>query len=145
MPRTMSRLALSLCAAALLTVSLASCGGDLLQLDHTWTLQTVGDANLPFTVPHASHNQVIISGVANLHSDNTYNVTFTGTADGSAAQVGSDAGHWSITSSTFTFHSTTTGGDYIAALVGSTFRASVPGQLVGSTDANFDMLFSKTP
>ena len=144
MPRTMSRFALSLCAAALLTLSLSSCGSDLLGLDQTWTLQTVEDANLPFTVPDASHDQVIISGVAHLHSDNTYSTTFTGTADGAAAQVGSDAGHWSITSSTFTFHSTTTGSDYIAALVGSSFRASVPGVLVGSTDANFDMVFSKS-
>jgi len=33
--------------------------------------------------------------------------------------------------------------DYIAALVGSTFRVTVPGQFVGSTDASFDMLFTK--
>lgn len=144
MSRTMSRFALSLCAAALLTVSLASCGSDLLGLDQTWTLQTVEDGNLPFTVPEASHDQVIISGVAHLHADNTYTMTFTGTAGGAAAQVGSDAGHWSITSSTFTFHSTTTGGDYIAALVGTTFRASVPGVLVGSTDADFSMVFAKS-
>lgn len=145
MPRTMSRFARSLCAAALLTVSLASCGSDLLDLAQVWQLQTVQDASLPFTVPDASHDQVITSGVANLHSDNSYDMTFTGTLDGEQGQVGSDAGHWSVTSGTFTFHSTTTGGTYVAALVGSNFNASVPGVLVGSTQGNFAMLFAKIP
>lgn len=142
MSRTMSRLALSLCAAALLTASLASCGSDLLNLDQNWTLTTVRDSTLPYTVPNSAHDGVIISGVADLSSDNTYTTTFTGTVDGSAGQVGQDHGNWSVTSSIFTFHSST-GVDYIAALVGSTFRGSVPGQFVGSTEPDFDMLFTK--
>jgi hypothetical protein len=142
MSRTMSRLALSLCAAALLTASLASCGSDLLNLDQNWTLTTVRDSPLPYTIPNSAHDGVIISGVADLSSDNTYTTTFTGTVDGSAGQVGQDHGSWSVTSSIFTFQSST-GVDYIAALVGSTFRATVPGQFVGSTEPDFDMLFTK--
>ena len=93
MSRTMSRFALSLCAAALLTASLASCGSDLLNLDQKWTLQTVRDSTLPYTVPNSAHDGVIISGVANLHSDNTYNMTFTGTVGWSCGgQVGGGSG-----------------------------------------------------
>jgi hypothetical protein len=143
MPRTMSRFALSLFAAALLSVTLASCGSDLLQgLDQSWTLTTVRDSTLPYTVPHSSNGRVINSAEANLSSDNTYTITFTGTVSGAAGQVGADHGTWSVSSSVFTFHSSTSV-DYIAALVGSTFRASVPGQFVGSSEANFDMLFTK--
>ncbi|MEP7085863.1 MAG: hypothetical protein ABI884_00900 [Gemmatimonadota bacterium] len=142
MPRTMSRFALSLFAAALLPLSLASCGSDLLNLDQQWALQTVEDTNLPYTVPHASHDPVIISGIADLNSDNTYTMTFTGTVDGVAAQVGEDHGHWSISHSTFTFQRSG-GGDYIAALVGSVFRASIPGEIIGSGDPNFDVVFAK--
>ncbi len=141
MPRTMSRLALPL-LAALLGISLASCGSDLLNLDQNWALTSVRDSVLPYTVPNASQDRVIISGVADLNNDNTFTTTFTGTVDGSAGQVGQDHGTWSITSSTFTFHSST-GVDYIAALVGSTFRASVPGQFVGSTVPDFDMVFTR--
>ncbi len=142
MPRTMSRLAQSILAALLLSMTLASCGSDLLNLDQNWALTTVENAALPFTVPESSRDAVINSGVADLNSDNTYTITFTGTVNAAAGQVGQDHGNWSITSSTFTFHSST-GVDYIAALVGSTFRASVPGQFVGSTDAHFDMVFTK--
>ena len=145
MPRTMSRLAPSMFATALLAVLLASCGSDLLNLDQQWSLQTVRDTTLPYTVPNASHDIVINSAVASLHSDNTYSIKFTGTSDGAAATVGSDAGNWSITSSIFTFQSSTFNRDYIAALDGNIFRASVPGEIIGSSDPFFDMVFSRGP
>jgi hypothetical protein len=144
MSRTMSRFALSLVPAALFAVSLASCmDNGLLALDHTWELTSVQDSALPYTVPNSAHDIVITSALADLKADNTYTITFTGTADGVAGQVGSDHGDWSVTSSTFTFTSATISASYIAALVSGTFRASVPGQLVGSTNANFEMLFEE--
>ncbi len=146
MSRTMSRFAPSLFAAALLAALLVSCGGnDLLNLAQQWSLQTVRDTTLPYTVPNAPHDIVINSAIASLHSDNTYTIKFTGTSDGAAATVGSDAGEWSITSSTFTFHSATFNRDYIAALDGSIFRASVPGEIISSSDPMFDMVFSRGP
>ena len=145
MPRTMSRLAPSMFATALLAVLLASCGSDLLNLDQKWSLQTVRDTTPPYTVPSAAHDIVIFSAIASLHSDNTYTIKFTGTSDGVAATVGSDAGNWSITSSIFTFQSSTFNRDYIAALDGNIFRASVPGEIIGSSDPFFDMVFSRGP
>ena len=142
---TMSRLIQSMLATALLVALLASCGSDLLNLDQQWSLQTVRDTTLPYTVPNAPHDIVINSAIASLHSDNTYSIKFTGTSDGAAATVGSDAGEWSITSSIFTFHSTTFNRDYIAALNGSIFRASVPGEIISSADPMFDMVFSRGP
>jgi hypothetical protein len=130
---------------ALLSVLLASCGSDLLNLDQQWSLQTVRDTTPPYTVPNAAHDIIINSAIASLHSDNTYTLKFTGTSDGAAATVGSDAGEWSITSSIFTFHSTTFNRDYIAALDGSIFRASVPGEIISSSDPFFDMVFSRAP
>ncbi len=140
--RTSSRFALSFFAAALLAASLSSCGGDLLGVDQNWDLQTVEGAAPPFTVPHAMHDVVLTSAVADLRSDNSYVTTFTGTIDGVAGQIGQDQGHWAIGGSIFTFHSTTLGADYVAALVQSHFNASVPGQLIMSSDANFDMTFA---
>lgn len=143
MTRTLSRSTLRLFVPALLSIALSSCGSDLLNnLHQNWSLTAVRDTTLPYTVPHASQDRVIISGTADLGSDNNYTITFTGTVDGTSAQIGTDHGHWSINSSIFSFHSST-GVDYIAALVGSTFRAAVPGQFVGSSDADFDMLFTK--
>jgi hypothetical protein len=146
MSRTMSRFAPPLFAAALLAALLASCGGsDLLNLDTQWSLKTVRNDSLPYTVPNASHDIVINSAIASLRSDNTYTIKFNGTSDGAAATVGSDAGDWSVTSATFTFHSTTLNRDYIAALDGSIFRGSVPGEIISSSDPFFDMVFSRGP
>ncbi|MEO6211460.1 MAG: hypothetical protein ABIQ10_15240 [Gemmatimonadaceae bacterium] len=140
--RTSSRFALSFFAAALLASSLSSCGGDLLGVDQNWDLQTVQGAALPFSVPHATHEVVLTSAVADLRSNNSYITTFTGTIDGVPGQIGQDQGHWAIGGSVFTFRSTTLGADYVAALVQTHFNASVPGQLIMSSDANFDMTFA---
>jgi hypothetical protein len=146
MSRTMSRFALPLVAALLLASSLASCGDDLLNLDQQWTLQTVRDSALPYTLHGGGHDVVITSGVANLHSDNTYSLTLTGTTDGAAGTVGADQGEWTINSSTFIFTSSTfTPIDYVAALTGTSFRATIPGIIVGLNDSSYDMVFSKSP
>lgn len=147
MSRTMSRFAPPLFAALLLASSLASCGGDdLLNLDQKWTLQTVRDSALPYTVLGGGHDVVITSGVAILQSDNSYSLTLTGTTDGAAGTVGADQGEWTINSSTFIFTSSTFSPiDYVAALTGTSFRATIPGIIVGLNDSSYDMVFSKSP
>lgn len=136
------RFARSLLALALLSVA-ASCGSDNpLGLANSWTLQTVGGAALPYTVPNAAHEIVITSATANLRNDGSYTMTYVGTTDGAQGQVATDNGTWTIGSATFIFRSAPLHGNtYIAALVGSTFRAAVPGALFGSSTDSFDMVF----
>jgi hypothetical protein len=124
--------------------ALASCGGDSsLQIPNSWTLQTADGAALPDTVPNAEHDIVITSATANVADNNTYTMTYTGTTDGTPGVVATDHGSWTIGSSTFVFRSSVLNGQtYIAALVGSTFRAAVPGALFGSSTQTFQMLFS---
>jgi hypothetical protein len=143
--RVSSRAALSLVVVGLLAATLSSCAGDdgdLLNLDQTWTLQSVEDSTLPYTVPNTEHDIVITSATADLNSDNSYTTTFIGTTDGTPGTLGTDHGAWNVSSSTINFHSQTLHSDYIAGLTGNTFRSSVPGTLVGSTTAVFSMVFS---
>jgi hypothetical protein len=145
MARASSRIALSCIAAAILAGSLASCGSDLLNpVPHTWTLQTVGGVPLPVTVPNSSPTIVITSGAAITSSDGSYSFTFNGTSDGTDGVVGTDQGHWSITSSTFLFRSSNGLTDYIAALNDTSMRVSMLGQIVHSSNQTIDMVFSET-
>ena len=146
--RVSSRAAFSLVVAGLLAASLAACagsGGDLLNLDQTWTLRSVSDSTLPYTVPNASSDIVITSATAELNADNSYTTTFTGTTDGTPGTIGTDHGAWSVSRSTINFHSQSLHTDYIAALNGNSFNASIPGTLVGSMTPNFSMVFSDAP
>lgn len=130
--------------AVALVAAIASCGTDnsILGIAQSWTLQSVGGQTLPFTVPNVAHDVVITSATANLRSDGNYTLTFTGTTDGAAGQVGNDHGTWTIANSTFNFVSATLNNrTFIAAFLHSTFRASVPGALVGSSTDTFDMVF----
>jgi hypothetical protein len=145
MARTSSRIALSCIAAAILAGSLASCSSDLLNpVTHTWTLQTVGDVPLPAAVPNSSPAIVITSGTAITSGDGSYSFTFNGTSDGTDGVVGTDRGHWTITSSTFLFRSSNSVPDYIGALNDASIRVSVAGQIVHSSNQTIDMVFSET-
>lgn len=145
--RSFSRLALSFVATAVISAALASCGGtDLLQINHSWGQQTVDNKALPDTVPNSSPVIVITSGNAQIAGDGTYTFTFNGTSDGVAGVVGSDAGTWSISNSTFFFKSNSSVPhipSYIAALSAGTFRVAMPGQAVHSSDPTVDMLFAE--
>lgn len=141
-----ARVARGLLAIAF-AATLASCGSDsTLQIPNSWTLQTVGGAALPFTVTPDSQDVVITSATANVADNGNYTMTYTGTTDGVPGTVATDNGTWTIGSSTFVFRSSVLNGrTYIAALVGTTFRAAVPGALFGSSTQTFDMLFSSAP
>lgn len=145
MARTSSRFALSCITAAILAGSLASCSSDLLNpVTHTWTLQTVGDVPLPATIPNSSPVTVITSGAATTSGDGSYSFTFTGTSGSDEQVVGTDHGHWSITSSTFLFRSANGVPDYIGALNHLAMRVSLAGQIVHSSNQTIDMVFSET-
>jgi hypothetical protein len=145
MIRTSSRFALSCMAAVLLAGSLASCGSDLLDpVTHTWTLQTVAGVPLPAPVPNSQPAIVITSGTATTSGGGSYSFTFTGTSESDEHVVGTDQGHWSITSSTFLFRSSEGVPDYIAALNGASMRVSLAGQIVHSSNETIDMVFSET-
>lgn len=145
MARTSSRFAMSCIAAALFACSLASCSSDLLNpVSHSWTLQTVGDVPLPATVPNSSPVTVITSGTATTSGDGSYSFTFTGTSESDEQVVGTDHGHWSITSSTFLFRSANGVPDYIGALNDASMRVSLAGQIVHSPNQTIDMVFSET-
>ena len=144
MARTSSRYALFCMAAALLAGSLASCSSDLLNpVSHTWTLQTVGGAPLPATVPNSSP-EIISSGTATTTADGNYSFSFTGTSGGTEGVVGTDQGHWTISSSTFLFRSSNGVADYIGALNDASIRVSLDGHIVHSSDETVDMVFSET-
>jgi len=145
MARPSSKLVLFGVAAAVLASSLSSCGSDLLNpVTHTWTLQTIGDVPLPVTVPNSSPVTVITSGTATTSGDGSYSFTFTGTSESDEQVVGTDHGHWSITSSTFLFRSANGVPDYIGALNDLSMRVSLAGQIVHSSNQTVDMVFSET-
>lgn len=131
--------------AIALALVLASCGDDsILGIANSWTLQTVEEAALPFTVPNTEHVVVITSGTASIASGGDYTFTFMGTIDGEPATVGLDRGSWTIASSAFNFRSSTLNGKtFVAAYSTSTFRVAMPGAIVGSTNQTFDMVFAK--
>lgn len=139
-----SRLACSIVAMAILVAPLASCSSDLLNpVTHTWALQSIKDVPLPDTVPNSSPVIVITAGTATTSGDGNYSFTFSGTSDGSQGVVGSDQGHWSITSSTFLFRSSHGLPDYIGALNMASIRVAILGQIVHSTNQTIDMVFSE--
>lgn len=144
--RSCSRFAFLLVASTLGAASLASCGGqDLVHVTQNWQLTSVDGSALPATVPGTDGQVVISMGTSQTNGNGHYTFSFTGTEGESAPMiVGSDAGGWSISQSTFLFRSSTSGvQDYIAAVTSGTFRVGMPGQLVGSTNQTVSMLFTE--
>ncbi|HEV7704957.1 MAG TPA: hypothetical protein VGO46_11730 [Gemmatimonadaceae bacterium] len=142
-----SRVALSFAAAAIVVAALSSCGGnDLLQIDQSWTQQSVAGKVLPDTVPNSDPVIVITSGDAQINQNGHYTFTFNGTTDGVQGVVATDAGTWGISHATFFFKS---GGpnnkSYIAALAQGTINVQMPGTIVHSTSPSVDMLFIESP
>jgi hypothetical protein len=131
--------------AFVLLAALASCGHDSeLGIAQHWVLQTVAGGELPFTVPHATHDIVITSATANIGTDGNYTMTYMGTTDGTPGTVATDHGTWTISSSVFNFRSSTLDGQtFIAAYFTSTFRATIPGAILHSDDDTFEMVFGQ--
>jgi hypothetical protein len=146
-PRSFSRAALSFAAAALVTAALSSCGhDDLLQINQTWTQQSVAGKVLPDTVPNSDPVIVITSGEAIISQNGHYTFTFNGTSDGVSGVVGTDAGTWGISHATFFFKSgLPSSKSYIGALSGNTFNVAIPGVIVHSANPDVNMVFASDP
>jgi hypothetical protein len=142
--RRSSRLALLTIAAAILSTSLASCGSDLLNpVSHTWSLQSIVDVPLPDTVPNSTPVIVITSGTLTTSADGNYTFSFSGTSDGVQGVVGTDHGHWTITSSTFLFRSANGVPDYVGGLSAASIRVAIAGEIVHSSNQTIDMVFNE--
>jgi hypothetical protein len=111
----------------------------------TYSLQTVDGSPLPFTVPEGRDHVIVINAVtATLNDNNTYALAGTGTEDGDANTVLTDAGHFTQSGSTLNFTSTTLGGaTYSASAKTDSFTVTLPGGFVDSDRTSFALLFVK--
>ena len=143
--RSFARNAACLAVAAVLS----SCGGsDLLQISQSWSQQSLEGKALPDTMPNSTPVIVITSGDAEINNNGTYSFVLNGTSDGVAGVVGQDAGTWTISSSLFFFKTSSGSPDipsYFGVLTGNTFRVSMPGVIVHSSNVTVDMGFAASP
>jgi hypothetical protein len=111
----------------------------------TYSLQTVDGSPLPFTVPDGRDHVIVINAVtATLNPNNTYALAGTGTEDGDANTVLTDAGHFTQSGGTLNFTSTTLGGaTYTASAKTDSFTVRLPGGFVDSDRTTFALLFVK--
>jgi hypothetical protein len=112
----------------------------------TYSLRSVDESPLPFLVPEQRDHIIVINAVtATLNGNNTYAVAGTGTEDGNASTVITDAGTYTQSGSTLHFTSTSLGGATYSATAqsDSMFTVSLPGGFVDSDRASFSLLFAK--
>jgi hypothetical protein len=116
----------------------------------TYTLSAVDGASLPYTVPNTGDNvEIVQNGTITLSADSTYAASATGTENGSASTLVTDAGTYSASGTQVTFTSTAIpGAHYTASVAGSgtsqTLTATIAGAFVGSSDNSFTLLFNKS-
>jgi hypothetical protein len=145
--RARSVLALALGASMVFS---SACGSDSptgpKNVPGTYSLRTVDETPLPFTVPEQREHVIVINSVtATLNSNNTYAVAGTGTEDGNASTVVTDAGTYSQSGATLNFTSTMLGGATYSgtAKSDSSFTVTLPGGFVDSDRATFSLVFEK--
>ena len=151
-PSSRSRRARAVLALALgASVAFATaCGSDSptgpKNVPGTYSLRTVDLSPLPFLVPEQREHIIVINSVtATLNSNNTYAVAGTGTEDGNASTVVTDAGTYTQSGSTLNFTSTYLGGAAYSgtAKSDSSFTVILPGGFVDSDRATFSLVFQK--
>ena len=113
----------------------------------TYVLRSIDKTLLPFTVPEQRDHVIVVNSVtATLNDNNTYAVAGTGTEDGNANTVLTDAGTFTQSGSTLHFTSTTLGGaTYDATATTDTFTVTLPGGFVDSNRTSFSLLFERAP
>lgn len=112
----------------------------------TYSLRSVDESPLPFRVPEQRDHIIVINSVtATLNGNNTYAVAGTGTEDGNASTVITDAGTYTQSGSTLNFTSSSLGGATYSAIAksDSSFTVQLPGGFVDSDRATFSLLFQK--
>ncbi|HEV7704956.1 MAG TPA: hypothetical protein VGO46_11725 [Gemmatimonadaceae bacterium] len=139
-------LALAMCASIALVVA---CGSDAptapQDVSGTYVLRTVDGIALPVTVPNPREHAIVVNSVtATLNENHTYAVAGTGTEDGDASTVITDAGTFTQSGSTIHFTSTIfDGATYSAKSKTDTVTVTLPGGFVDSDNASFALLFVK--
>ena len=135
-----------MCASVALTFA---CGSDAptapQDFSGTYTLRTVDGVAPPVTVPNPREHAIVINSVtATLNENHTYAVAGTGTEDGDASTVITDAGTYTQSGSTLNFTSTTFGGaTYSGKAKTDTVTVTLPGGFVDSDNGSFALLFVK--
>jgi hypothetical protein len=136
-------------AVLVATSAIASaCGSDSptgpKDVSGTYTLQTVEGLPLPFTVTSPREHAIVINSVtATLDSNGTYAVAGTGTQDGHASTVITDAGTYSQSGTAMHFTSTTFQAEYSASAKTDSITVTLPGGFVDSNTSTFSLLFVK--
>ncbi len=142
-----ARLVLAAVLAA--TIAIASaCGSDSptgpKDVSGTYTLQTVDGLSLPFTVTNPREHAIVINSVtATLNSNGTYAVAGTGTQDGNASTVITDAGSYTQSGPALHFTSTMFQAEYSASAKTDSITVTLPGGFVDSNTSTFSLLFVK--
>jgi hypothetical protein len=111
----------------------------------TYSLRTVDGLTLPVAIPNPRTHMIVINSVtATLNGNNTYAVAGTGTQDGNANTVITDAGTYSQSGSTLHFASTMfAGASYSATAKTDTVTVTLPGGFVDSNNTSFALVFVK--
>jgi len=139
-------IAVAMCASIALALA---CGSDSptapQDFSGTYVLMQVDGLPLPVAVPNPREHVIVINSVtATLNANHTYAVAGTGTEDGNASTVITDAGTFTQSGSTLHFTSTTFGGaTYSAKAKTDTVTVTLPGGFVDSDNTSFALLFEK--
>jgi hypothetical protein len=143
-----SRQLLALGASASLLVT-SACGSDSptapKDVPGTYFLRTIDGLAPPVSVPNPRDHTIVINSVtATLNANNTYAVAGTGTEDGNASTVITDAGTFTQSGSTLNFTSTMlNGATYSATAKTDTMELRLPGGFIDSDNDNFALVFEK--
>jgi hypothetical protein len=126
----------------------AACGSDApsapKDISGTYVLRTVDGLSLPFTVPNPREHAIVINSVtATLNSNSTFAVAGTGTEDGDASTVITDAGTYSQSGATVNFASQVIHAQYSGKAKTDTITVTLPGGFVDSNSDNFSLVFVK--
>lgn len=144
-----TRMLLALAACTSIVVATA-CGSDSptapKDVPGTYTLRTVDGLTLPVNVPNPRNHLIVINSVtATLNANDTYAVAGTGTEDGNASTVFTDAGTFSQSGPTLHFTSTTlNGATYTGTARTDTVIVTLPGGFLDSDNASFALMFEKS-
>jgi hypothetical protein len=141
--------------AAAAVALLAACGSDSTgprnaNVAGTYTLNTVNGASLPYTVPNTGDNvEIVQAATITLNGDSTYAVNATGTLNGSAGTLVTDAGSYSVAGTQVTFTSTAIPGAHYTAVASgtgtsTTLTTMIAGAFVGSSDLSFTLVLNRT-
>ena len=142
------RMLLAIAACTSIMVATA-CGSDTptgpTDVPGTYVLRTVDGLALPVNVPNPRNHLIVINSVtATLNANETYAVAGTGTEDGNASTVFTDAGTFSQSGQKLHFTSTMlNGATYSGTAKTDTVIVTLPGGFVDSDNASFALMFVK--